>query len=94
MSRPKPTVIMSMPQGSRMLDVCTSDAVYAVFYKGEPIKVKTREQHTGYDRPKYFKTHFPESGHAFNLADKLNALFQCSDFAVYKLREGRRLQEK
>jgi hypothetical protein len=94
MSRPKPTIIMSMPQGSKIIDVCTSDAVYAVFYQGQPIKVRRRTTTNDYDGPKYFKTHFPESGHAFNLADRLNALFQCEDFAVYKLREGRKIEEK
>jgi hypothetical protein len=43
---------MSMPQGSKIIDVCTSDAVYAVFYQGQPIKVRRRTTTNDYDGPK------------------------------------------
>jgi hypothetical protein len=43
--------------------------------------------------PKYKKVSFSNSGHALNLAEKLNKLFNCEDFSVYKLTTGERITD-
>ena len=59
--------------------VLESDAIWAVFYKGQPVNLKTSSLVSSYPGPKYKKVSFSNSGHAFNLAEKLNKLFNCSD---------------
>jgi hypothetical protein len=41
-----------------------------------------------YPGPKYKKVSFSNPGHAHNLAKKLNDMFKCQDFSVYKLTDG------
>ena len=41
-----------------------------------------------YPGPKYKKVSFSNSGHAINLARKLNKKFDCEDFTVILLKEG------
>jgi hypothetical protein len=43
--------------------------------------------------PKYIKSSFTNSGHAFNLAEKLNIRFNTEDFAVVLMYLGRVLKE-
>ena len=64
---------------------------WAVFYKGKPVNLKTTSIVAQQLGPKYKKISFSNSGHAINLAKKLNKLFNCSDFAVYKLTTGDRI---
>ena len=95
MSKPKPRILLeSISDNMRSLQVCEADAIYAVCYKGRPIKVKTQSNiEIDYPGPKYAKTSFPTSGHAFNLADKLNQKFDTSDFTVVMMTVGRTLTE-
>jgi hypothetical protein len=46
---------------------------------------------SSYPGPKYKKVSFSNPGHARNLAKKLNKLFKTTDFAVYKLNTGERV---
>ena len=87
MSRPKPTIIMEHtdPKTYKSDQVLKADAIYAVFYKGEPINLRTLNSLVSYPGPKYRKVSFSNSGHAFNLAEKLNKMFNTDDFKVYKL---------
>lgn len=90
MSRPKPKILLELTNKKtyKIEQVLEADAIWAVFYQGKPVNLKTSSvvaQHLG---PKYKKVSFSNSGHALNLADKLNKLFNCSDFAVYKLVTG------
>lgn len=87
MSRPKPKVVLSCPVDNKMIEICEADAVYAVYYRGKPMKIRTR-QHDVYDGYKYGKCSFPESGHAIGLARRLNELFQTTEFTVVRLRIG------
>jgi hypothetical protein len=88
MARSKPSIILQDRQQSKTLDVCAAQAVYAVYYRGRPIKLRTSHNDL-YDGFKYLKTCFPESGHAISLARKLNQRFNTQDFAVCELRVGR-----
>jgi hypothetical protein len=49
---------------------------------------------TNYPGPKYKKVSFSNPGHAFNLAKKLNTLFNVQDFTVIKLTQGETVTEK
>lgn len=95
MSKPKPRVLLeSIDDNMRALQVCEADAIYAVCYKGRPIKVKTQANiELPYPGPKYAKTAFPTSGHAFNLADRLNQKFETADFSVVMMTVGRTISE-
>jgi hypothetical protein len=95
MARPSPNVILrSVENDMRAIEVCDAYAVYAVCYKGRPVKVRTFQNvEVPYPGPKYLKSSFPESGHAFNLADKLNEKFATTDFSVVMMTTGRTIRE-
>lgn len=96
MSRPKPTILLeSIDDDMRAIQVCQADAVFAVYYRGAPIKVRTfMNIEVEYPGPKYAKSSFPEAGHAFNLAEKLNKQFNTTEFTVVMLTTGRTIQEQ
>jgi hypothetical protein len=90
MSRPKPNVLLEITnkKSYKTEQVLESDAIWAVFYQGRPINLKTTSLVAQQLGPKYKKVSFSNSGHAFNLAEKLNKMFDTTDFAVYKLTQG------
>jgi len=95
MSRPKPTIIMEHtdPKTYKSDQVLKADAIYAVFYKGDPINLRTLNSLVSYPGPKYRKVSFSNSGHAFNLAERLNKKFSTNTFTVVKLIDGQTIQE-
>lgn len=95
MSRPKPAILFEhVDDNMRAYQVCEADAIYAVCYKGRPIKVKTYANiELPYPGPKYAKTAFPTSGHAFNLVNRLNEKFETKDFTVVMMTVGRTISE-
>lgn len=90
MSRPKPNIILEhIDNKTYKLDqILEAEAIWAVFYKGNPFNLKSSNSLTNYPGPKYKKTSFSNPGHAHNLAKKLNKMFNCNDFAVYRLTSG------
>ena len=95
MSRPKPNILLEYvnKKSYKAEQVLEAEAIWAVFYKGAPFNLKSLNVLTSYPGPKYKKTSFSNPGHAHNLAKKLNDLFNCSDFAVYKLTSGELVEE-
>lgn len=95
MSRPKPTVLLeNINQKTYIVEqVLDAEAIYAVFYQGKPINLKSFNHLISYPGPKYKKNSFSNSGSAFNLAEKLNKLFKTNDFEVYKLTHGEKITE-
>jgi hypothetical protein len=93
MSRPKPNILLSeFDNEGRGIEVCSADAVYAVCYQDRPINIKSHQNRdAGYPPPKYVKTSFVNSAHAFNLAERLNQRFNTQDFSVKILDSGRTL---
>jgi hypothetical protein len=96
MSRPKPTVLLSHTDNKtyKCEQILASDAIYAVFYEGKPINLRSLNSLVNYPGPKYKKVSFSNPGHAFNLAEKLNKLFKTTSFSVYKLTDGDEVTEK
>jgi len=90
MARPKPVIILENVNSKtyKAEQVLEADAIYAVFYKGKPINLRTLSHLVSYPGPKYKKVSFSNSGHAYNLAERLNKMFKVEDFGVYKLTEG------
>ena len=94
MSRPKPTVLLEITNKKtyKTEQVLEAEAIWAVFYKDQPVNLKTTSMLAHHLGPKYKKVSFSNSGHAINLAEKLNKLFNCNDFSVYKLTTGEKLK--
>lgn len=95
MSRPKPTIILDYtdPKTYKAEQVLKADAIYAVFYEGKPVNLRSLNTLLDYPGPKYKKVSFSNPGHAFNLAEKLNTLFKTDKFEVFMLTEGQKIEE-
>jgi hypothetical protein len=90
MSRPKPKVLIENTdrQTYRSEQVLSSEGIWAVFFDGQPINLKTSNLLTQYPGPKYKKVSFSNPGHARNLARKLNQQFRTDKFTVVLLTQG------
>lgn len=95
MSRPKPKVLLELTNKKtyKTEQVLEADAIWAVFYQDNPINLKITSLVAQQLGPKYKKVSFSNSGHAINLANKLNKMFNVKDFSVYKLTTGEKLTD-
>jgi hypothetical protein len=88
-ARPKPQILLeNVNKQYKAEQVLNADAIYAVFYQEKPINLRTLSHLISYPGPKYKKVSFSNSGHAHNLAERLNKLFKTTEFNVYKLTSG------
>ena len=87
MSRPKPNILLEHVNKTtyKSDQILSSAGIWAVFYEGKPINLKTQNILVQYPGPKYKKVSFSNPGHAHNLAKKLNTLFKCDLFTVVLL---------
>ena len=90
MSRPKPTVILeNLDKATYKCDqVLASVGIWAVYYDGKPVNLKTQNMLVSYPGPKYRKVSFSNPGHAISLAKKLNTQFRTTKFTVVLLNQG------
>lgn len=90
MSRPKPNVLIEKTEKStyKTEQVLEATGIWAVFYDGKPINLKTSNILVQYPGPKYKKVSFSNQGHAINLAKKLNREFKTDKFTVVLLTQG------
>ena len=90
MARPKPKILMEFtdPKTYRSEQILDADAIYAVFHESKPINLRSLNSLVNFPGPKYKKVSFSNSGHAFNLATRLNKLFKTDKFTVVKLLQG------
>ena len=95
MSRPKPTVLLEKVEKEtyKAEQVLASQGIWAVYYDKKPINLKTFNMLISYPGPKYKKVSFSNSGHAFNLAARLNKMFDTDKFEVLKLSGGEVIKE-
>ena len=93
MSRPKPNILLEITNKKtyKTEQVLEAEAIWAVFYQDKPINLKTSSIVAQQLGPKYKKISFSNSGHAYNLAEKLNKMFNTQDFSVYKLTTGEKV---
>jgi len=93
MSRPKPKVILEHINKTTYISeqVLDSEGIWAVYYDGKPINLKTQNILVSYPGPKYKKVSFSNRGHAINLAKKLNTLFKTDKFSVFLLKNGEQI---
>jgi hypothetical protein len=96
MSRPKPKVLLehNSKKNFKTDQILEAEAIWAVFYKGNPFNLKSFSSMMSYPGPKYKKTAFSNPGHAVNLAKKLNIQFGCRDFSVVILTSGQTLKNE
>ena len=96
MSRPKPTILLEAVHKDtyKAEQILKAEAIYSVFYKNSAINFRTLNKLISYPGPKYKKVSFSNSGHAFNLAEKLNKIFQTDEFTVVKLTQGEVINEE
>jgi hypothetical protein len=95
MSRPKPKVLLEVTnkKNYHVEQVLEAEAIWAVFYKNRPINLKTAGLMASSMATKYRKCSFSNSGHAFNLAEKLNTTYNTTDFEVYELTTGKKVDD-
>lgn len=96
MSRPKPEVLLEALNKNtyKAEQVLVADAIYSVFYLGKPINLRIIHTLVNYPGPKYKKVSFSNPGHAFNLAERLNKIFQTKDFVVVRMTQGETVNEQ
>jgi len=94
MSRPKPRILLEYAnkENFKIEQILDSEAIWAVFYQGQPFNLKSGSLVANYPGPKYKKVSFSNPGHAINLAKKLNRLFKTKAFEVYKLTSGEKVE--
>ena len=93
MSRPKPRVLVELTNKTtyKTEQVLAAEGIWAVFFDGAPINLKTSNMLVQYPGPKYKKVSFSNQGHAVNLAKKLNAQFRTDKFSVVLLKQGEQI---
>jgi len=90
MSRPKPTVLLTISNNEtyKQEEVLAAEGIWAVFYDGKPINLKSSSLVANYPGHKYKKVSFSNPGNAENLSKKLNIQHKTDKFAVYLLNTG------
>ena len=92
MSRPKPQILAEKTSGMyKSEQVLASQGVWAVFYQGQPINLRSLNTLISYPGSKYRKTSFANPGHAVNLARKLNTQFATQNFTVVLMSQGQQV---
>lgn len=93
MSRPKPQVLVEVTNRItyKTEQVLAAEGIWAVFFDGKPINLKTSNMLVQYPGPKYKKVSFSNQGHAINLAKKLNTQFKTNKFTVVLLTQGEQI---
>lgn len=90
MSRPRPTIkAQTIDRHTyRSKEVLAAQGIWAVFFDDEPINLRVVHLLAQGPGPKYKKVSFSNSGHAHNLARKLNLEFKTDKFTVVLLTKG------
>ena len=90
MSRTQPKVILEIVDKTTYKNdqIVEAAGIWAVFYDGQPINLKSQHYIDSESVPKYKKTSFSNPGHARNLCRKLNAQFKTDKFSVVFMNSG------
>ena len=90
MSRTHPKVLLEIVDKNtyKCDQIVEAAGIWAVFYDGQPINLKSQHYQDPDATPKYKKTSFSNPGHARNLCRKLNAQFKTDKFTVIFMNSG------
>jgi hypothetical protein len=90
MARKKPTVLLEHidKKTYKTEQVLQCQGIWAVFYDGSPINLKSSNILVSYPGPRYKKVSFSNQGHAISLCKKLNRWFKTEKFTVVFLTVG------
>jgi len=93
MARPAPKVLLELTNKEtyKMDQILASEGIWAVVFDKKPINLKSSNYLTNDVGPRYRKTSFSNSGHAVNLAKKLNVQFHTDKFTVVLMSTGRQI---
>lgn len=91
MSRTQPKIVLELVDKVtyKCDQIVEASGIWAVFYDGQPINLKSQHYLDVETTPKYKKTSFSNPGHARNLCRKLNAQFKTDKFTVVFMNSGR-----
>lgn len=90
MSRTQPKILLEKVDKTtyKCDQIVEAAGIWAVFYDGQPINLKSQHYLDSETTPKYKKTSFSNPGHARNLCRKLNAQFKTTKFTVVFMNSG------
>lgn len=90
MSRTQPKVLLELVDKKTYNSdqIIEASGIWAVFYDGKPINLKSQHYLDNESTPKYKKTSFSNPGHAINLCKKLNKQFKTNLFTVVLMNNG------
>lgn len=90
MSRSQPKVLLELVDKKtyKCDQVIEAAGIWAVFYDGQSINLKSQHYLDNQTIPKYKKTSFSNPGHARNLCRKLNVQFKTDKFTVVFMNSG------
>ena len=90
MSRTQPKILLEIVDKTtyKADQIVEASGIWAVFFDGQPINLKSQHYLDSETVPKYKKTSFSNPGHARNLCRKLNAQFKTDNFSVVFMNNG------
>lgn len=90
MSRTQPKILLELVDKTtyKCDQIVEAAGIWAVFYHGQPINLKSQHYLDNESTPKYKKTSFSNPGHARNLCRKLNDRFKTDKFTVVFMNNG------
>jgi hypothetical protein len=90
MSRTQPKVLLELVDKVtyKCDQIVEAAGIWAVFYDGQSINLKSQHYLDNEATPKYKKTSFSNPGHARNLCRKLNSQFKTNKFTVVFMNSG------
>lgn len=95
MARPGSKVLLEHTDSSyRKEQILEADAIYAVFYQGQPFNLKSFSSIRDDSSIKYKKTSFSNPAHCIRLAERLNQLFKTDEFVAVKMTDGSKLEKE
>jgi hypothetical protein len=93
MPRPRPCVLTESVNKTtyQSQQILSSQGIWAVFYEGQPINIKSQNLLVNYPGPRYKKSAFSNPGHAIGLARRLNDLHRTDKFSVVLMNQGQQV---
>lgn len=90
MSRTQPNILLELVDKKtyKLDQIVEASGIWAVFFDGQPINLKSQHYLDVETTPKYKKTSFSNPGHARNLCRKLNSQFKTDKFTVVFMNSG------